>query len=128
MLNKEDKFCLTCKWHQDYWDEIDGVWFGDGCVCHREPEGTHRDSCSERKECPVWESQGGKMKAMLEIKGEKDVTIQPYLPKEICPTSGRLIGENLPKEYDCAIFVDCEGCFIESVKPSPTGEAYYETY
>ena len=67
------------------------------------------------------------MKAMLEIKGEKDVTIQPYLPKEYCPATGYLIGENLPKKYDCAISIDCEGCYIKSVKPSPTGEAYYTT-
>ena len=51
------KFCVTCKHHEQYWDEIDGDWYDDGCVCHREPEGTHADSCAERKECPVWEAR-----------------------------------------------------------------------
>ena len=60
------------------------------------------------------------MLAMLEIKGEKNVTIQPYLPE-------KFVSGYLPKKYDCLISIDCEGCYIESVKPSPTGKAYYTT-
>ena len=69
------------------------------------------------------------MIAMLEIKGEKDVTIQPYLPEECYSVHGCVLGDKLPKEYDCFISVEgCDGCLIERVKPSPTGKAYYEIY
>ena len=67
------------------------------------------------------------MKALLEIRGEKNKTIHPYLPEEFCPTKGYLRGP-IPKEYDCLINIeDCEGSFTDSVSPSPTGQAYYTT-
>ena len=66
------------------------------------------------------------MKAILEIRGERSVSIQPYLPEEFCPSVGYLVGP-IPEGFDCLInIVDCEGCFIESIKTS-FGEPYYTT-
>jgi len=67
-----------------------------------------------------------KEKALLEIRGEKDKIIHPYIPEEFCPTKGYLNGK-LPKGCDCLISIDCEGCYIDSVSPSFTGLPYYET-
>ena len=65
------------------------------------------------------------MKALLEIRGEKNKTIHPYVPSEFCSTKGYLVG--VPKGYDCLISIEgCEGCYIDSVSPSPTGLSYYE--
>ena len=71
----------------------------------------------------------GKQDVVLEIRGEENVNIQPYLPKKYCPAPGYLIGENLPEDCIALIGIEhCEGCFTERIKPSPTGYAYYETY
>ena len=60
----EEKTCFNCEWHQDFgWEEIDGVKYDDGCVCWREPEGTHGDSCPKEDigkgltVCPEWSSE-----------------------------------------------------------------------
>ena len=67
------------------------------------------------------------MKALLEIREEKNKTIHPYVPEEFCPTKGYLQGP-IPNGYDCLINIeDCDYCFIDSVAPSLTGKAYYET-
>ena len=67
-------------------------------------------------------------RALLTIRGEKNVTIRPYLPSRFCPTAGYLKGP-VPEEYDCLINIeDCESSFIDSVHPSPTELPYYETY
>ena len=68
-----------------------------------------------------------KYKAILEIRDERGVTIQPYVPERYCPTPGYLVGKEL--HYgECLIDVEnCEACYIESVKPSPTGKPYYIT-
>ena len=66
------------------------------------------------------------MKAVLEIRGEKNKTIHPYMPSKFCPAKGLLLGE-VPQGYDSLISIEgCEGCIIDSVSPSPTGKAYYE--
>jgi len=68
-----------------------------------------------------------KQKALLAIQGERDVVIHPYLPEEFCPARGYLRGK-VPQGLDCLIYIgDCEGSYIDSVSPSPTGYAYYET-
>ena len=70
-----------------------------------------------------------KQGVILKIRDKKNVTIQPYLPEKYCPTPGYLVGDNLPKGCAYLIGIEhCERCYIESVKPSPTGEPYYTTY
>jgi hypothetical protein len=27
------RICRTCKYHREYWDEIDGELYHDGCFC-----------------------------------------------------------------------------------------------
>jgi len=69
-----------------------------------------------------------KLKPILEIRDERGVVIQPYLPENYCPTPGHFVGEEL--HYgECLISVEnCEACYIESARPSPTGQAYYTTH
>ncbi len=70
-----------------------------------------------------------KQGVILKICGEEDVTIQPYLPRKYCPAPGYLVGDKLPKGCVALIGIErCEGCYIESVKPSPTGKPYYDTF
>jgi len=69
-----------------------------------------------------------KQTALLEIKGARNARIIPYLPKEFCPEVGCLQGP-IPEGYESLVFIDdCEGCIIDRVHPSPTGEPYYEVH
>ena len=69
-----------------------------------------------------------KKRAILEIRDERGVTIQPYVPEKYCPSPGYLVSDEL-YEDECLIdIVNCEACYIESIKPSPTGKPYYITY
>lgn len=68
------------------------------------------------------------MKALLEIKGEHNKIIQPYLPNKYFYAPGQVVDEDLG-DFDCLIYIDAEvanTCLIETIMPSETGEAYYE--
>jgi len=52
-----NKTCEDCIWHRVHWDEINGKFYHDGCLCMRQEKGTHIASCGTKKECPVWEAK-----------------------------------------------------------------------
>ena len=57
--------CDGCKFHSEYWDEIDGEMYDDGCYCENEEaifevDGTTEDwhfSCCTDKECPCFDEE-----------------------------------------------------------------------
>lgn len=53
--------CFNCKYHEVFWDEIDGERFDDGCICNHEQaeiEDRHTKCCWDyngKEKCPYKE-------------------------------------------------------------------------
>jgi len=59
-MANEEKACYLCEYHNSYENEIDGIFYDDGCTCsHREGDKQFhgKTECYSKTECPYFKER-----------------------------------------------------------------------